>query len=250
MFKLNLGLLALSLVSVTSAHASDSHKTPHWSYEGEAGPENWGELAHDYHLCREGNEQSPIDLRWKKPQSGHEMKFDYQATGAKVVDNGHTVQVNFSPGSKLSLEGKDFDLLQMHFHTRSEHSLSKKHFPLEAHFVHKNAKGELAVVGVFFSIGKENPTLAKIWEAIPETQGKEKDLKLKGWSPDSLLPQARTHYHYKGSLTTPPCSEGVDWNVFNTPLEVSKKQLERFHQLYTNNARPVQSLHERRPANY
>ena len=246
-------MLSASLVQASDkkSRASDKSHGPHWAYEGKEGPDQWADISHDFHLCREGHEQSPIDLSWKKPKkNGRDIEFSYSSTAAKVVDNGHTIQVNFASGSKLSLEGKTFDLVQMHFHTHSEHSLSKKFFPLEAHFVHKNGKGELAVVGVFFKVGKSNSALESIWSAIPKKVGEEKLITSHDWTPASLLPSIKTHYHYKGSLTTPPCSEGVNWNVLNTPLEISEKQLGEFQKRYTANYRPVQVLHDRTPANY
>ncbi len=229
----------------------DAHeKAPHWSYERESGPEAWGKMNPDWNLCIKGSEQSPIDLKWKKPVKDRSISFFYNSTPAEIIDNGHTIQVNFKPGSKVDLDGKVFDLVQFHFHAESEHTIASKHFPLELHFVHKNEAGELAVVGVLFKIGAENEALEKLWKDIPHKKEKAVSLSSKTFDPSRLLPTKTTHYHYKGSLTTPPCSQGVNWNVLNTPLEISEKQLKTFHKIYAKNNRPVQTLHSRKPANF
>ncbi len=245
---IQLGVFGGFLILSGSTYASS--EKPHWSYEGHTGPSQWAHLDDAYSACGKGHEQSPIDLRWKQPQTNHSIEFHYEATRAKIVDNGHTIQINLEPGSKVSLNGSSYDLLQFHFHTQSEHTLSGKHLPLEAHFVHKNEKGQLAVVGVMFKVGKSNPWIEELWDHIPHQKNVESVMSEKTFHPEHLLPKKLTHYHYQGSLTTPPCSEGVNWNVLNTPLELSQKQLDTFQKLYSENNRPVQQVHMRRPANY
>lgn len=227
---------------------AEEHKA-HWSYDGAEGPAHWAELGSENHLCKDGKEQSPIDLKWKKPKPVRDIQFLYHPGKVSVVNNGHTIQVNFPKGSQIEISSQKFELLQMHFHALSEHTLSGKHFPLEAHFVHKDAQGHLAVVGVFYKVGKANPMIDKIWSEVPHKSGQELALKSEV-NPEDFLPKTKTHYHYMGSLTTPPCSEGVNWNVMNTPLELSAEQLKSFTMLYSDNYRPVQQTHNRSIANY
>jgi carbonic anhydrase len=248
--------LTLSLASFGDDHAAKAEKSGeakhdvHWAYEGEHGPNSWGEMNAEWNLCSKGHKQSPIDLKWKKPSTGRSISFFYNSSPAEIIDNGHTIQVNLKPGSKVDLDGKVYDLVQFHFHTESEHTIASKHFPLELHFVHKNEAGELAVVGVLFKVGEENESIDKLWKEIPKTKEKAVAFSSKTFDPARFLPSKTTHYHYEGSLTTPPCSEGVNWNVLNTPVELSEKQLQAFQKLYVKNNRPIQSLHSRKPANF
>lgn len=233
-------------------HAVPAHAAkgaPHWSYGGEAGPDHWGSLAPDFALCDSGHEQSPVDLKWSQQKGSRTLEFHYQAGTPRVIDNGHTIQVNVPAGSYAVIDGQKYQLAQFHFHAASEHAFSGRHFPLEAHFVHKDAAGRLAVVGVMFDAGRKNEALEKIFREIPKDTGKEVALR-EEFNPAVLLPQAHTHYQYSGSLTTPPCSEGVNWTVLNSPLELSDEQLDVFNRLYVKNNRPIQPLHERKPANY
>ncbi len=242
---------ALVISASVLANASKPYEGEvHWSYEGERGPASWGKIDKQFEQCLQGREQSPIDLRWRKPSKGRSISFHYNESPAKIVDNGHTVQVNFSPGSKVDIDGKFYDLVNFHFHSKSEHTLSGKQFPLEIHFVHRNDQNHLAVVGVFFKEGVNNPWIEKLWKDIPKTKGVETPTVHAKFNPHELIPKSTTHYHYMGSLTTPPCSEGVNWNVMNTPIEISKEQIEAFQRLYPANNRPIQKLNSRKPANY
>lgn len=249
MFKIALGIMFLVLTLLPNRSVAGGHG-PHWSYDGEAGPEHWGELSHDYAACKTGKMQSPIDLKWSKTKGQGKITFDYHAAPLAVIDNGHTIQVNFKPGSSATIRGKKFDLVQMHFHTASEHTISGKSFPMELHFVHKNKAGKLAVVGVMFREGSPNAMVDAIWKNLPGEKGKEVTVSSVMVQPADFLPTKKSYYHYQGSLTTPPCSEGVNWNVLNTPVEMSADQIQKFREMYANNARPVQQLFGRKPANY
>ena len=169
-----------------------------------------------------------------------------------VVNNGHTIQFNYQPGSSITIGGKRYDLLQFHFHSPSENTVDGQPYPLEMHLVHKSADGRLAVVGVFFQAGRDsgghggdgNDSLANVFGALPGKSG----LTLTGnadINAADLLPRDRGYYHFMGSLTTPPCSEGVGWFVMRSPLEISPKQLARFQTIFDNNARPVQPWNKR-----
>lgn len=223
---------------------------PHWSYSGDTGPGHWGDLDPSYASCKEGKAQSPINLKWSKVKDKSEIKLSYHDSSIKMLDNGHTIQTNFEPGNKAWIHGQEYELLQMHFHTGSEHQFSGKGFPLELHFVHKDPHGKLAVIGVMFKEGEENPLINDLWKNIPHEKNEEVAVSGTKLNPEKLIPEVQTHYHYQGSLTTPPCSEGVSWNVLNTPLEVSKSQIDAFKKLYSKNNRPVQALNGRKPANY
>lgn len=225
------------------------HAEHHWSYEGETGPEHWADLKSDYLECREGHSQSPVDLVFKRPQQNRPLGIHYSKTSAHIVDNGHTIQINFDEGNSVVINGKTYHLLQAHFHSPSEHTISGNRLPMEVHLVHKSGDGKLAVLGAILIEGVSHPVVEQIWQNIPIQKEVEKNLEFQV-NPADLIPRTRTYYHYMGSLTTPPCSEGVNWNVFNTPVTVSKEQIISFRQLYPNNSRPVQSLNERKTTNY
>lgn len=223
---------------------------PVWGYEGLLGPENWANFDPSFRLCKEGTEQSPIDLKFNKPQKGGDIEFAYKTTGISIVDNGHTVQVNFEPGNMAKIRGQDYELKNIHFHAQAEHTISKKRHPLEAHLVHQNFKGEFAVIGVFFKPGHENEAIKAIWTRIPKEKEIEKPVTDIRLNPMAFIPPKLTYYTYSGSLTTPPCKEGVNWNVFNTPMELSAEQLNGFTALYPNNYRPTQDLNGRKVLNF
>ncbi|NET32156.1 MAG: carbonic anhydrase [Cyanothece sp. SIO1E1] len=216
-----------------------------WGYVGENSPEHWGDLASVYGVCQTGQQQSPIDLHGSIPAQLPELQIDYQEMPLKIINNSHTIQVNAAPGSQLTIGGESFELLQFHFHHPSEHTKSEQSYPMEAHFVHRNRKGELAVLGVFMQIGQEHQALRSIWAQMPTKAGPEQVFRGTKITGDQLLPADKSSYRYFGSLTTPPCSEIVRWIVFQTPIEVSKQQIEKFSQLFPVNARPVQAQNRR-----
>ncbi len=237
-----------------SAHSgaapAAAHAAPHWSYEGEGSPEHWGELDPKFQTCAQGSEQSPVNLKWSKKKGEGMIEFHYTPSPLKITDNGHTVQVNFAPGSKASIREKEYQLIQIHFHAQSEHTISNKSYPLEFHFVHKNEGGQLAVLGVMIEEGEENPALDKIIKNFPKEKNKEVEVATVTLNPQDLLPPVQTYYHYMGSLTTPPCSESVNWNVFNTPVHASAAQIAAFRAAYGHNNRPVQPLNIRKTVNF
>ena len=221
----------------------------HWGYSGHGGPEHWGELSKKFEMCAIGRNQSPIDIDSAKAYATKlpPIVFNYTKSGTtNVVDNGHTEQVNVAEGDSIRIDGIDFVLKQFHFHAPSENTIDGKHFPMEAHFVHADAKGNLAVVALMFNEGAENPVLKKIWERLPEKAVETHDLVLSGKEVDALLPKDRSYYRFNGSLTTPPCSEGVRWMVLKTPVTASKAQIEKFRSIMHHpNNRPVQPLNAR-----
>jgi carbonic anhydrase len=216
----------------------------HWGYAGEAGPENWSKLDPKFVLCTMGRNQSPIDLAGFVEAELAPLAFDYKSTATEIVNNGHTVQVNLAPGSSLKVAGRRFELKQFHFHAPSENRVAGRQFPLEAHLVHADDDGNLAVVAVMFASGNANPGLAKLWPVIPARDAKS--ALPAGISAASLLPAKRDYYRFSGSLTTPPCSEGVWWLVIKQPASVSKAQVDAFSKAigFANN-RPLQAVNAR-----
>lgn len=236
-------LLSVVLAAFTfSAYASE---TPHWSYDGDEAPQNWSKLSPDFHLCEQGKMQSPVDIKDAMKVHPRPLEHSYTLPPVNVVNNGHSVQVNVREGDFITLDGEKFVLQQFHFHAPSENTINGKSFPMEAHFVHMDADGEIAVMAVMFETGAANPELEKIWQQMPEKVGETVPLK-SNVALSGLLPKDLTHYRFSGSLTTPPCTEGVRWLVIKQPLTLSEQQLEKFqHVLHHANNRPVQSLHGR-----
>jgi carbonic anhydrase len=212
---------------------------PHWSYDGETGPAHWGELAPQFDTCRIGTHQTPIDLTGAIGDEAAGIDFDYRSVAMRIVNNGHTIQVNPDPGCAITIGGETYNLVQFHFHHPSEHLVDGRAFEMELHLVHRSAKGGLAVVGTFITAGKGNTALGTFFEAMPHSEGIE--VKTEGqFDPAALVPATRAFYRYTGSLTTPPCSEGLTWTVFREPIEASPEQIRAFAALFPNNARPVQ----------
>jgi len=233
-------ILAFSVT--TSLFASEA---PHWGYEGEAGPARWGELSPEFGACGTGKNQSPINLEGFTEGDLSRFEKTYRAGPAVIENNGHTVQINTQPGSYLTLDNKRFELKQFHFHSPSENQIEGKSFPLEAHLVHQDAQGNLAVVAVMFEAGKGNPFLAEIWSDIPKQAGESIKL-ANSVNVQDLLPSSSDYYRFNGSLTTPPCTEGVRWLVMKQPVEISKQQLKQFTSaIHSPNNRPVQPVNAR-----
>ncbi len=215
-----------------------------WGYERDNGPEVWGRLDPAWATCDSGAEQSPVDLSGGATQGVSPVEFDYGACRATVENTGHSIQVNPSPGPGMELDGVRFDLRQFHFHHGAEHTVAGVQLPLELHLVHLSDAGGLAVVGVLIREGAVNAALSKIWACLPEQVGPPTDVPGVVDLP-TLLPDDRTSWRYRGSLTTPPCTEGVAWIVIKQPLTMSAGQIAAFAQLYPNNFRPVQPLGSR-----
>ncbi len=223
---------------------SDTHK-PHWTYEGKAGPENWGKLSPEFATCEIGRNQSPINIENAAAASLKPIRGIQKFPAKDIFNNGHTVQVNFKTGNMLVLDSAPYQMKQVHFHAPSENKINGKSFPLEAHFVHADSKGNLTVIGVMFKEGKANLGLTKLWAQLPDKEGEPVPVKNRV-IPSELIPENRGYYRFSGSLTTPPCSEGVRWIMMKTPMTASKEQIEAFEQaVHHSNNRPVQALNGR-----
>ena len=239
--KRNIIIAALMLTSLSCA----ADHTSHWGYEGQEKPENWGKLSPEYSTCENGKNQSPINIDHALKTEHENLKFSFKPSKQEIINNGHTVQVNVSGDNQLILDDQIFTLQQFHFHTPSENTIKGKSYPMEAHFVYKNKDGELTVVALMFNNGEANPEIAKAWQQMPaEIDNKtilEKTVDIK-----KLFPKKLDYYRFSGSLTTPPCSEGVRWIVLEQAVTASDEQIQKFHSImHHNNNRPVQSLNGR-----
>lgn len=241
-----LSVLILSLLFYVSPVFSGTHgQGVHWGYEGASGPAHWGDLSEDFKACKEGRSQSPVDINNTVKEKLPSIEFHYNNSTLKIINNGHTIKVNYAKGSYIIVNGKKYNLLQFHFHRPSENTVKGKHFDMEAHLVHKSDDGELAVVAVFMKEGKQNVFIKKVWDHLPEKVGHEENFKNVLINVSDFLPDNKEYYAFDGSLTTPPCTEGVKWLVLQTPVEVSAKQIKRFESFYRMNARPTQLLNGR-----
>ncbi|MEQ1803947.1 MAG: carbonic anhydrase family protein [Burkholderiaceae bacterium] len=225
----------------TAAKAGQVHAAAgHWSYQGDAGPQSWGKLKPEFIKCTSGERQSPIDIRDGMKLQLDPVQFDYRPSGFRVIDNGHTVQVNVAGGNTIEVMGRRYSLVQFHFHRPSEERIDGRQFEMVAHLVHKDMEGRLAVVAVLLDQGSAHPLVQTVWNNLPLEKGEEVPARVM-LDMNALLPAERNYFTYMGSLTTPPCSEGVLWMVMKQPVQVSFEQIGIFARLYPMNARPIQS---------
>jgi carbonic anhydrase len=219
----------------------------HWSYEGATGPAAWGRLKPEFNVCAIGRRQSPINIDESATLRGpaEPIQFDYAPSGASVVNNGHTIQVDMSGDNAITVRGSSYKLLQFHFHHPSEEQVNDRSFAMVAHLVHRNSDGQLAVVAVLLEPGAINNLINKVWTYMPLDAGDR--VRMPGGLVDmsELLPKDQRYYQFIGSLTTPPCKEGVLWMVLKQPVSISREQLRLFRQLFPNNARPPQPVNGR-----
>ncbi|MEJ8809696.1 carbonic anhydrase family protein [Variovorax ureilyticus] len=239
-------LVAGLLVSALTLGASAAEHA-HWSYRSGTGPAQWAALDPDNQLCKSGLQQSPIALKTRESKrlNEHDISIHYGLAKGQWVNNGHTIQFNVDgPASNtVAYKAGSYALAQLHFHTPSEHHLNGKSFPMEMHLVNKDASGKITVVGVFIRQGAKNAALAGLWEHLPAPDAAPKTGEV---DLASLLPASRKAMVYGGSLTTPPCSEEVNWIVMEQPIEMSRQQIQAFQKLFRDNHRPVQRGHGRK----
>jgi len=233
---------------VASVAAAQQEGTAHWDYSGKNGPLRWGKLDPAYKACSDGREQSPVDIRGAHLSKALQpIEFHYMAASVTEENNGHTVVVHVKPGSYIVADGVRYDLIQFHFHQPAEETVKGKYTDIEVHLVHKSADGKLAVVAIRMAedASKPNAVLATLWEHLPMKPGVSETV-TDMVNPGGLLPSDRGYWTYMGSLTTPPCTEGVRWFVLEEELSLSRTQLRTFGALYKMNSRPVQDLHGRK----
>jgi len=228
---------------------SNEVHTAHWTYEGEKGPEHWGDLNPDFAACTNGKEQSPINIETSRvieDEKISDLVINYKPTEFSLTNNGHTIQGNaLINDNSIIVDNKEYKLEQFHFHTPSEHQFNGKNFDLELHFVNQNTNNQFAVLGLLIKEGASNPYLEKTWNVIPPEEITEAVILTEPIDLMSLLPKDKDSFQYNGSLTTPPCSEAVKWIVLEEPIEMSKEQIDKFRNIFPDNHRPVQSLNER-----
>jgi len=227
------------MLELASTEPALQHAHIHWDYEGVGGPENWARLDPKNKVCAVGERQSPIDIKEGIKVDLEPIKFTYRPSTFRIVDNGHTIQVELGENS-LTLTGKTYELVQFHFHRPSEEKVNGQRFDMVVHLVHKSDDGQLAVVAVLLERGTENPFIQTLWNNMPLEKNAPVAPPTTLVDLNTLLPTARNYYTYMGSLTTPPCSEGVLWLVMKQPVQVSQDQINIFSRLYRNNARPIQ----------
>ncbi|MEQ9888017.1 carbonic anhydrase [Pectobacterium zantedeschiae] len=234
--------IACMLSVCFSASAANS---VHWGYEGNDDPAHWGKLSPDFSLCETGKNQSPVNIRQALNTQHEPLQLAFQSGTQQIINNGHTVQVNVSAGNTLLLDNETFTLQQFHFHAPSENEIDGKQFPLEGHFVYKNADGALTVIAVMFQEGAVNPQLVIAWQQIPTRVDHAEDVRTPV-AIQSLLPTSLNYYRFSGSLTTPPCSEGIRWLVLENPVTASAEQISQFSSvMHHANNRPIQPLNGR-----
>ncbi|MFT5757771.1 MAG: carbonic anhydrase [Alteromonadaceae bacterium] len=242
---MNLTTIRLALVLLSTLSINAVAGDVHWDYKGKHGAEHWGSLASKFSTCQSGVNQSPINITGVIEASLPPLNINYQASNIDIVNNGHTIQANIAAGNTFSNDSGNFDLKQFHFHAPSENTIDGKSFPMEVHFVHVDSQGRLAVIGVMFEQGEENKTLAKLWSKMPKSAGEKNKLSelLNG---KNLMPVSSAYFRFNGSLTTPPCSEGVRWFVLKDPISASKTQIEHFSKTMGRDTnRPVQNINAR-----
>jgi len=235
--------------NIIDTEAKQAETSPHWAYSGNEAPENWGYLSEKYTLCKAGKNQSPVDINKEILRDAKlpAIPFDYNMlTPGTIVNNGHTVQVNMWSGGEITLDGTKFTLKEFHFHTPSENKINGKSFPLEVDFVHFSEDKQIAIVAILFAPGADDKTLINLWKKLPMNKGEEVKLDSHSLKPLEMERKLSNYYRFNGSLTTPPCTEGVRWIVMKRPFHVSKKQVEKLQKaLKQPNNRPVQPINAR-----
>jgi carbonic anhydrase len=245
--KWNLFVLLIVAVALLPSISRAQWKTA-WSYEGANGPEHWGDLDPDYAACGRGKEQSPIDIRRAMTAALPALRFDYKSGPLRIINNGHTaVRVNYPPGNGNFLVVGDtrYELTQFHFHRPSEETIHGRSYDMVIHLMHAAGDGKVAAVAVLLKAGRADPTIQRLWEYMPHTEGKETEIPGVEVNPAALLPHNKSYYTYAGSQTAPPCTEGVTWFVLKTPVQVSAEEISTFAALYPHDVRPPQSLNGR-----
>ncbi len=248
-FAISALLLGCNTAKQEAPQKTSKEKNTNWSYEGTTGPEHWGELKPEYKICLNGQEQSPINIKTEqikhKNDNKNHLQMSYQPISFSIKNNGHSIEGKAnSSDNYLTLGNNRYTLKQFHFHTPSEHQIEGKPADMELHLVHQNDQGQLAVVGILIKEGQVNEGFAELWENIPTITVKQDDVQ-NVIDIQRILPLDQSSFRYTGSLTTPPCTEGVQWILMKQEIEMSKEQIEAFHALFPPNNRPVQPINGR-----
>jgi len=233
-------VFALRLDAQEAGHAAHE-----WDYGKEHGPAHWGALNPEFGTCASGHHQSPIDIATTEKADLPPIEFRYGASPLRIVDNGHTIQVNYEPGSSIRVGEHEYVLKQFHFHQPSEERVHGKRHGMSLHLVHADAGGQLAVVAVLLDAGAENALVGQLWNNLPKEEEKEERRNGVRINAADLLPADRGYYTFEGSLTTPPCTENVTWFVLKRPVTVSTGEIAQFAKEYPDDARPTQPIYDR-----
>jgi len=240
------GHVVAVMLTGPQTRAEEAHAAHHdWDYGAKLGPEHWGDLKPEFSACKAGRRQSPIDIQQAQPTDLPPIQFDYHPSPLHIIDNGHTIQINYEPGSSIRVGDHSYVLKQFHFHRPSEESIHGRRYEMSLHLVHADDRGQLAVVAVLLEKGKDNAVVHELWNDLPKQKEHEELRQEIQVKVAELLPVDRGYYTFEGSLTTPPCTENVTWLVLKQPLEVSAEEIAQFSKLYRNNARPTQPLRDR-----
>jgi len=221
------------------------HESGHWGYDGAEGPSHWAEMNPEFAVCGSGHHQSPIDIRNARKADLPPIQVSYQPSPLHIIDNGHTIMINYAPGSFIRVGEKQYALKQFHFHRPSEERINGKTHDMSLHLVHADEQGNLAVVAVLLERGSDNPLVHELWSDLPKEKEHQEQLDNVQINAKALLPSDLSYYTFPGSLTTPPCTENVTWFVLEKPVTVSAEEIQRFEKLYPHNARPTQPLYDR-----
>lgn len=239
--------IAALLAGCGDDDSEEAAEPPDFGYSGKTGPENWGALDPSYRACSDGRRQSPVDLTGARASSLPSIRFSYEPAKVEVENNGHSLEVAYPPGSSIAIGDAEYQLDQFHFHSPSEHRVNGRALPMELHFVNRAGDDEVAVIGVLVTEGAAHPTIAKLAPALPSEEGDALPAPGEINALDLLPrdPGSAARWSYEGSFTTPPCTEGVSWNVFREPIELSASQIASLREFYDGNNRPVQPLNGR-----
>jgi carbonic anhydrase len=234
-----------AFILIVGSGAQGQHPEHTWDYGDAHGPSHWGDLSPEFAPCKIGHHQSPVDIRNAQKAALPAIEFHYKPSPLHIIDNGHTIQINYAPGSFIIVGGKKYALRQFHFHRPSEEKINGRGFDMTLHMVHVAENGKLAVVAVLLRQGGENALVRELWNDLPREKEKEELLEKVQIDISSMLPADQSYYTFSGSLTTPPCSEEVTWFVLKQPVTISAAEIQQFSQLYRNDARPTQPLYDR-----
>jgi carbonic anhydrase len=248
--KAGTGLRWLLVAAIVVSCGARAQWKTHWTYEGATGSDHWGDLDPAYAACKLGKLQSPIDIQSAEKAELPALQFEYKSQPLKyLINNGYTIRVNYhdapGSGSALIVDGRRYQLTQFHFHHPSEERVHGKPYEMEAHFMHEAPDGRVAGVVVFLKSGTPNATVQQLWDHMPKSESTEMEIAGVEVNPAALLPRDLAYYVYTGSVTAPPCTEGVQWFVLKTPVEISPDQIKTFAELYPHDVRPVQPLNGR-----
>lgn len=238
-------IIYCTIVLIAGIAAQEPHAGHSWGYGDTNGPSHWGDLEPDFATCKTGHHQSPIDIRNPRKADLPTLHFDYKPSPLRIIDNGHTIMINYEPGSSISVGEKKYTLKQFHFHRPSEEKINGQSFDMTLHLVHADSEGKLAVVAVLLQEGEDSSLVRELWKNLPKQKEKEQVLDQIQIDVSQLVPSDHGYYTFSGSLTTPPCSEDVTWFVLEHPMTVSREEIQQFSNIYRDDARPTQPIYDR-----